>query len=111
MKIQNVLVEQLDNWLSLGEAVLVDVREIDEFRSGHIKEAIHMPLADIKTMFIDYLKLNPEAYQKKIVMQCRSGKRSMSACEIIASCDTKLDLYNLEGGIMAWNAFGMPLKI
>lgn len=85
------------------ELILVDCREQDEWDAGHIAEAEFFPLSKLKESNIpNYDK------SKKIVLQCRSGKRSMAAAEILLDHGYE-DLTNLDGGIMGWEAEGYPV--
>jgi rhodanese-related sulfurtransferase len=89
----------LENWLKTGEVFLLDVREPDEYAQSSIKGSVLMPL---QTVNLKQVKaLNKE--NKKIAIHCRSGKRSLTACNMLLSEDPSLELYNVEGGITAWN--------
>ena len=103
MPIKTVDVSTLKKWLDNKEAVVVDVREPGEFHSGSIPGANLLPLAMISN---DQL---PALGGKKLVLHCRSGKRSATACEKLLVRDPELELFNLEGGILAWMQAGMPL--
>lgn len=66
-----------------GKAVLVDVRETDEWTAGHLKGAKHVALSDLK-------KGVPEAVLKKalpagsiVYLHCGSGKRCLAAADIL----------------------------
>lgn len=90
-------VETLKEWLSSNDAVLVDVREQAEWDAGHLAGATLLPLATVSAASL------PSASGKKLVIYCRSGRRSQTACEIVYSQNPRLDVYNLEGGILAWD--------
>ncbi|EQC47958.1 rhodanese-like domain-containing protein [Bacteriovorax sp. DB6_IX] len=83
------------------EFILVDCREQGEWNEGHIKEAIFIPLSNFQELWGDKLT-NKDA---KIVMQCRSGKRSLNACMLLMH-EGFTNLHNLEGGILDWQANG-----
>lgn len=90
-------------WLSAGEAMLVDVREPDEFRAEHIAFAASVPMASV-------LKVAAELPNgQKIVFQCLSGGRAGQACSAVAAAFPGLEVYNLDGGIGAWKAAGLPV--
>lgn len=79
-------------------ALLLDVREDDEWAAGHAEEAIHMPLG----------ALDPAALpDTTIVAVCRSGNRSSKAAAILT--DAGHDVVNLAGGMKAWSESGLPL--
>lgn len=100
--VQNIDALTLKSWLEKGEAVLVDVREPDEFARGHIPRATSVPLAQVKEA-IPALASTP---QTKLVFQCQKGGRSGQACTLAGE---RL-VYNLEGGISAWEAAGLPIE-
>ena len=90
----------LKAWLDKKEAVLVDVRELDEHEKMYIPGATLIPLGTIqKEMLLDY-------GTKKLVIHCQKGMRGCTACEKLLLDDPSLEVYNLEGGISAWEAAG-----
>lgn len=96
--------QTLNEWLKKGEAVLVDVREADEFAAEHIPYAISVPLSKITTAMPDLLN-----DKRKIVFQCKLGKRGEQACSFALAGELKAhDILNLEGGIIAWKGAGLP---
>ncbi len=89
-----------------NEAIIIDVREEEEFNETKIEGAILMPLATVTLKKLEALSKS----DKKIVIHCRSGIRSMKACNFLMAqakaLELKaLELYHLEGGILAWNKF------
>jgi rhodanese-related sulfurtransferase len=69
----------LKQWLKEG-AVIVDVRSPQEFKSGHIKGAINIPLDRID---VDFKKIpHPE---KGVITCCASGMRSAAAKRVLAA--------------------------
>ncbi len=95
---------ELKQWLESGDAVLVDVREDSEWAAGHIAGAAHVPLAGVS------LDKMPDFAGKKLVMQCKMGGRSHTACAMLLREDPALDIYNLEGGIMGWAQEGFDIS-
>ena len=84
---------------------MVDVREPAEYADENISEATLIPLA---TVTINALPAVNNG--RKLVLHCRSGKRSQFACEQLLQEDASLEIYNLEGGILAWIAHGYPVN-
>ena len=74
-------------------AIVIDVRTIDEYNSGHIKTAINIPLDTIDT--INYDK------NKKIIVYCATGVRSLQAVKVLSDMGYT-NLYNLDGGLLNW---------
>ncbi len=83
---------------------LIDVREKEEWDAGHIPGAEWIALSRFPETYREVLGTN---YNEVLVLQCKSGKRSMSACEFLQGEGFE-ELYNLEGGILAWEAWTAP---
>ncbi|MFA6236833.1 MAG: rhodanese-like domain-containing protein [Bacteriovorax sp.] len=83
----------------------IDCREQKEWEEAHIEGAKLLPLSEFEVKYEDLLKNKNEP----IVIQCRSGARSMKACIFLLS-KGYTDLTNLEGGIMGWMQMGYPVK-
>lgn len=105
-RIKTVDAQTLHDWLENSEAVVIDVREDFEFNTEHIPNSKHCPLSQI---CIDEIA-DSETQEKKIVLICRSGARSMVACAKFLEIDPPIDMYNLEGGIIAWKRCGYEVR-
>lgn len=107
MSVKNISAADVKKLLALDDIILIDVREIIEFNSGYIQGAYNIPLS----VFTDEIKTIDLSGDKKIVLQCRAGIRSDTACRILLEpgIDIKKDLYNFEGGISAWIELGYPI--
>ncbi len=92
----------LKSWLERGEAVLVDVREENEFARESIPGATLVPLSKFDPAQV------PAANGKKLVVHCLSGKRSANAQAQLAKAG--IDAINFAGGIMGWKAAGYPIR-
>ena len=104
MPTKTVDANTLKKWVDSGEAVIVDVREPAEHKAENISIATLVPLGDISKSKL------PDVKGKKLVIHCRSGKRGTSACEKLLAEDPNLEVYNLEGGIIAWGEAGHEIK-
>jgi len=100
MTLKTIDAKTLRNWLEKGEAVLVDVREPAEFSAENIHGAALLPLGAIRKSAL------PPHEGKKLVIHCRKGGRGGAACQKLLAEDPALELYNLEGGLEAWQAEG-----
>jgi rhodanese-related sulfurtransferase len=79
------------------QAVIVDVREQQEWDEARIEGAIHLPLGQLSSRLQEL-----EPYRNTtLIVQCRSGRRSAEAIHIIKAAGFD-QLYNLEGGIQSW---------
>lgn len=101
---REIQVEDLKQRLGNRDALtLIDVRTPAEYASGHVPEAVNIPLDRITTA-----KVQSVAHGKEVVLLCMSGKRSERACEIVA--DEIPDAYSLVGGTNAWIAAGNAVQ-
>ena len=73
---------------------LIDVREADEFASGHLPGAINLPLSDFLERYEELDK------DKPYYIICRSGARSAQACAFLE--EEGYDVTNVAGGTIAW---------
>lgn len=103
MPLQSIDPNTLKSWLERKEAVLVDVREPAEFASARIEKSTLVPLGKICMAAL------PPTNGKKLVLHCRKGGRGGSACEKLLAENPQLELYNLGGGIEAWEAAGLAV--
>lgn len=94
---------ELHDMLRKDEAVVVDVREADEFAAGHIPGAINMPLSAFQPARL------PDAPGKVLVLNCMGGKRSGMALEKCAGARAAVDTH-LAGGFGAWTAANLPVE-
>ncbi len=104
--IKEMEVQELKSKLDSGEKFyFIDCRELEEWEAGHIDGATFLPLSEFPQRYESVLTEK----DAKIVIQCRSGKRSMNACMFLLSKGYS-DLNNLEGGILAWTEAGYPVN-
>ncbi|MFJ5044272.1 rhodanese-like domain-containing protein [Streptomyces sp. NPDC088719] len=85
------------------EAVLLDVREETEWRTGHAPGAVHAPLTALDGGAV----LPAPARGRPLVVICRSGHRSQRAVRLLA--ERGADAVDVEGGMIAWAAAGLPV--
>jgi rhodanese-related sulfurtransferase len=86
-----------------GEALLLDVREDDEWAAGHAPGAQHVRLGDLQPAH----DAGSIPNDRPIVAICRAGGRSEKAT--IALNQAGYDVVNLVGGMQAWAAAGQPV--
>lgn len=81
-------------------AVIVDVREHDEWIVGHAPGAVHVPLSSVgreARRFAD----------REVLTVCRTGRRSARAAKVLAKAGA--DVLNVAGGMSSWAAAGLPV--
>ena len=105
--IKTVDAQTLHNWLTEHQALLIDVREADEYRVGHIPFACSLPLSNFLQ---DMPKFNIPP-QTRVVFQCLSGKRGEKACNLLQeiAIGGGCEVYNLAGGITGWKESHFPV--
>jgi len=99
---KDVTATDLNALLKSGTALLVDVREADEFAAEHIAGAVNMPLSSFQPSQL------PDAGGRTVILQCAGGKRSGMALDKCAAAQAVIDTH-LAGGIAAWKAAGLPV--
>lgn len=74
---------------------IIDVREVNEYNSGHIKNAHNIPLSKIENINKKIISLD-----SKIIVYCQSGNRSNKAAEMLLTMGYT-NVYDM-GGITSW---------
>jgi len=91
------------SWLERGDAVLIDVREPDEYVREHIPRAHLVPLSGFNPE--DF----PREHDKVAIFHCHSGGRTESSAPRILRTGFR-EVYQLEGGIQAWRDAGLAVN-
>lgn len=86
-------------------ALVLDVREDDEYKAGHVLNSTLIPLGKLNQRIAELEKHK----EQPIVVVCRSGNRSGTACVMLAK-QGFMQAYNLAGGVMAWQKANLPLQ-
>ncbi len=82
-------------------AVLLDVREPDEWQAGHAPDAVLSPMGQARARQADLPR------DRRIVVVCRSGGRSAAVTQSLRAWG--FEAFNLAGGMCAWAAAGLPV--
>jgi rhodanese-related sulfurtransferase len=98
----NLSPQQVVELLARGEIQLIDVRESDEYAAGHIEGGRHIELGRLSEAATTIDRSRP------VVFYCRSGGRSAMATEAFGGAG--FDAHNMSGGLLEWNAAGLPLS-
>ncbi len=86
--------------------LLLDVRTVEEFEEGRIPGAVNIPLNELPQRITEVTAHTDQA----IVVVCRSGMRSIMGAQILRRSGlTHIEIYNLEGGTIAWARRSWPL--
>ncbi|MBT8208246.1 MAG: rhodanese-like domain-containing protein [Acidimicrobiia bacterium] len=85
-------------------ALLIDVREIDEWQETRIGGAEFKPMSGINSWYADLPQDRP------IVVYCHSGARSQAVVKALTEQAGMTDVHNMTGGIKAWSQLGLDLE-
>lgn len=91
--------------INRDDALVIDVREPSEVAQGKIARAKLIPLGELKKRIGELEKHKT----KPIIMVCRSGSRSAGACGILSKQGFS-EVYNLAGGMIAWQQSNLPVE-
>ena len=84
--------------------ILLDVRTLEEYQLGHIKDAINVP----HDQLIQNINLLDQYRDQPIVVFCRSGRRAQLVIDTLI--ENKFDqIVNLEGDMLVWETSGFPV--
>ncbi|MEU8618233.1 rhodanese-like domain-containing protein [Streptomyces sp. NPDC048623] len=86
-------------------ALLLDVREDDEWAAGHVEGALHVPMSGFVARFGEVTAAMAEAGQAFVV--CRVGGRSAQVTQYLVG--QGFDAVNVDGGMLAWEGAGRPM--
>ena len=94
---------QAIQYMNQGKTLILDVRSAEEFASGHLQNAKHIPLADLGNR----LKEIEKSKKNTVITTCERGVRSGSAAVLLAKAGFE-QVFSLEGGVAAWKSQGLP---
>lgn len=89
--------------IAAGRAVLVDVREPDEFARAHVPGSLSYPLSGLERA---HLAVAPDA---EVIFTCRSGMRTAGACDRLAT-RVAGEAFVMDGGLDGWSKAGLPVR-
>ncbi|MDD1745365.1 MAG: rhodanese-like domain-containing protein [Candidatus Methanoperedens sp.] len=98
-KYVDVSVQQGKEMIDNGGVFILDVRTQEEYNEGHIMGSILIPVDELDS------RLKELPRDKKILVYCRTGHRSLTASEKLENSGFT-QLYNMNGGITEWKNAG-----
>ena len=99
--VEDVSLDDLKKGLADGSIQLVDVREANEWAEGRIPGAVFNPLS-----VFDVAALPKAEAGKRVVLQCRSGRRSVTALGLAQSGGRPDVKAHFGGGMLEWQGAG-----
>lgn len=97
-----ISVQEAKVMIDSGDVFILDVRTQEEYDAGHIRGSTLIPVQVIET------RLNEIPKDRKILVYCRSGRRSSDASNILVNNGFK-EIYNMNGGINDWIGSGFDV--
>lgn len=91
--------------LNQGTTLVLDVREATEYAAGHLPRARHIPLKDLPTRLEEIGKYKERA----VLLTCRNGPRAGAATRVLKRAGFST-VYQLKGGIVAWQQASLPVE-
>lgn len=95
---------EVTQMINRGKTVLLDVRNAQQFATGHVREARNIPLAELSKRIGELEKMK----SKTIIVLCQTGAQSASAARTLTKAGFS-DVVRLDGGLAAWKTQGLPL--
>ena len=105
--VTNVSVKTAHEATKDNKVQLIDVREINEFKEVAAPQAKNFPLSGLSASSFE--SASGLGKEDVIYIICRSGNRSMKAATLLKDAGYK-KLYNVTGGMLDWEAQGLPVK-
>lgn len=105
MGINSVTAFEAVRLMNQEKAVLVDVCEADEFKDGHILNAVSMPLSNFTARMGELEKYKT----KPVILSCKSGNRSGKAATMLRKNGFEF-VHTLAGGLTSWQRENLPIE-
>ncbi|MGH7272244.1 MAG: thioredoxin domain-containing protein [Polyangiaceae bacterium] len=94
---------ELAQLVGTGAVVPIDTRDAGAFKRAHLPRAVHMPIEEIESRLAEIHMLREQP-----VLYCRSGDKTKELAGKLA--DQGVPVAFLEGGLLAWEADGLPIQ-
>ena len=94
---------QATQLINQGKSLILDVRSAEEFATGHLQNAKHIPLPELSTRFKEIEKSKTST----VITVCEHGTRASSAASLLTKAGFE-QVFILDGGVSAWKSQGLP---
>jgi len=94
---------QATQMINQGKTVIVDVRDAAEFAAAHVRDSRNIPLKEFSKRIGELDKFK----SKSVIVVCQSGVQSAKATTQLKKAGFN-NVYSLNGGLLAWQAQGLP---
>jgi len=101
--VRHVAVHEAVQLVNQKHAVFIDIRSDELYKTGHIAQSRHLPVADFQG------KHGALSKDKPLIVVCERGRTSLTAASALRKLGFA-EVYSLEGGLQNWAKAGMPLS-
>lgn len=105
-KVKHVNPQEAVLMVNKQDAQMVDVRSKEDFRRGHIVNAVNIPMAEIKNNTNTHLE---KLKDKPIILVCNAGMTSAQAGELLVKQGFE-QVFSLKGGMGEWQSANLPVS-
>ena len=91
--------------MNQGSTLVLDIREGDEFTQGHLPRARHIPLSQLSNRLDEIGKFK----DKPVIVTCKTGARAGAAARALKQAGFN-QVYQLRGGVAAWEQASLPVE-
>jgi len=91
--------------MNQGGTLVLDIREGEDYSSGHLPRARHIPLSQLSNRVDEIGKFK----EKAVIVTCRTGARAGAASRVLKQAGFK-NVFELRGGVNAWQQASLPVE-
>lgn len=91
--------------MNQGPALILDVRDANEFAAGHLPRARHIPMRELSGRLGEIGKFK----DKPVIVTCKGGTRAGAACRFLKKSGFS-NVFQLKGGLVAWQQASLPVE-
>jgi rhodanese-related sulfurtransferase len=91
--------------MNQGTTLVLDIREGDDYASGHLPRARHIPLSQLSNRVDEIGKFK----EKSVLVTCRTGNKAGAATRLLRQAGFK-NVFELRGGVNAWQQASLPVE-
>lgn len=91
--------------MNQGTTLILDIREGEDYASGHLPRARHIPLSQLSKRMDEIGKFK----DKPVIVTCRTGTKAGSATRVLKQAGFT-NVFELRGGVNAWQQASLPVE-
>ncbi len=91
--------------MNQGTTLVLDIRDGDDFASGHVPRARHIPLSQLSKRVDEIVKFK----DKTVIVTCRTGAKAAAAARLLKNAGFNR-VFELRGGVNAWQQASLPVE-